>query len=243
MKKNQNVKTLIIKETIPLNSRILFKNQGCVVVNKLAGEAVEGADKGMIDLQAQLLHYLKGEIKLVEAVNRIDVPVTGCALFALEKETLVFLNNVFSSNNLLIEKKYWAVAEKPSACLPESAEHIHWIKTNTRINKSFAYDKEKKGLKKAVLKYKIIKQGDNYLFMEIDLLSGRHHQIRAQLASIGLHIKGDLKYGARRSEKNGGIRLHSRLISFPNPDNENEKITVTADPPVIDNLWKSFLPL
>jgi len=260
LKKNQNVKELKNKEIIPLGSRIIFKNSGCIVVNKLKGEASEGAKKGIFDLRAYLSDFLGSEAQLVEAVNRLDVPVTGCALFALTKESLAYLNKAFAENNPSIEKYYWAIIEKPLFCLPESGERTHWIETNLRINKSFAYEKQRKGLKKAVLRYKIINKGDNYLFLEISLLSGRHHQIRAQLASMGLHIKGDLKYGARRSEKEGGIRLHARSLSFPNPlkkngfnvevvqklefpDNSNEKITVTADPPDIDNLWKFFLPL
>lgn len=249
MKKNQNVKILKNKETIPLKLRILYNSPSCIVVNKLIGEAVEGAKKGMVDLQKELALLSGGgvelteAVRLVQAVNRLDVPVTGCALFALTKKSLAFLNNAFAEGIPSVEKKYWAITEKLPVSLPESAEYTHWIETNSRINKSFAYEKEKKGLKKAALRYRKIAEGDNYLFLEIDLLSGRHHQIRAQLAAIGLHIKGDLKYGARRSEKEGGIRLHARSLSFPNPMSKNEIIHVTANPPQEDNLWNDFLNL
>jgi len=226
-------------------ARILYQNRACVVVNKSKGEAVEGAKQGMTDLP-RLLAATLGE-ETVEAVNRLDVPVTGCVLFALDKKALAFLNAAFNTESgSSVEKLYWAVLEKPSpalldsSALPESGELVHWIETSSSMNKSFAYDAESPGRKKASLYYKITGEGRNYLFAEIKLLSGRHHQIRAQLAAVGLRIKGDLKYGAKRSEKSGGIRLHARLLSFPNPKNKNEQITATADPPEMDNLWGQF---
>ena len=226
----------------PLKSRILYQSKACVVVNKLKGEATEGAATGMTDLPLLLAAMLGEEAELVQAVHRLDVPVTGCALFALDKSSLAFLNAEFSTESAssAIEKIYWAVLEKPHSFLPESGELVHWIETTGNLNKSFAYDKEAAGRKKALLYYKITGEGRNYLFAEIKLLSGRHHQIRAQLAAIGLHIKGDLKYGAKRSEKSGGIRLHARSLSFPDPLNKSEIIHITADPPEMDNLWESF---
>jgi 23S rRNA pseudouridine1911/1915/1917 synthase len=216
----------------------------CVVVNKLKGEAVEGAGHGMINLPAELASVLGENIELIEAVHRLDVPVTGCALFALTNQALSFLNAVFAGDNPLpspIEKIYWAIIEKPSRPLPESGELVHWIETNSGKNKSFAYNEEGRGRKKASLRYRVTGEGKNYLFVEVQLLSGRHHQIRAQFAAEGLHIKGDLKYGAKRSEKTGGIRLHARSLLFPDPLNKSEKLTVTADPPEIDNLWETFI--
>jgi 23S rRNA pseudouridine1911/1915/1917 synthase len=226
-----------------MKTRILYQSTACVVVNKLAGEAVEGAASGMTDLPKELSAILPTNTEVIEAVHRLDIPVTGCALFALTKPALSFLNSVFAEENSTVEKYYWAILEKPSECPPESVELIHYIKTNSNKNKSFAYKDNAPGRKKAVLRYKIKGEGTNYLFTEVQLLSGRHHQIRAQFAAEGLHIKGDLKYGAKRSEKNGGIRLHARSLVFPDPLNKNEKITVTADPPVLDNLWNSFLNL
>jgi 23S rRNA pseudouridine1911/1915/1917 synthase len=228
-----------------LKSRLLYQSPDCVVVNKLIGEAVEGTGNKIVNLQYELAKILP-DTELVEAVHRLDVPVTGCSLFALKNESLSFLNSAFAQTSP-IEKIYWAVTEKPqfyrSEDLHSSKELVHWIQTNTKINKSFAYDKETPGTKKAKLDYTIKGEGKNYLFIEINLRSGRHHQIRAQFAAVGLHIKGDLKYGAKRSEKEGGIRLHARSLSFPNPSKETEKIKVTADPPQMDKLWEMFLPL
>ena len=222
---------------IDVSSRILYKSAACIVVNKLKGEAVEGARGGIESLPEKLKTFL--DSGFVEAVHRLDVPVTGCVLFALEKPALVYLNDVFAGRNKMrVQKHYWAIVEKPSHILPERARLVHQIETNLRLNKSFAYSEHAPGRKKASLKYRVTGEGKNYLFLEVELLSGRHHQIRAQLAAAGLHIKGDLKYGARRSEKDGGIRLHARALSFP--DN-GEIICITAQPPLMDNLWKDFI--
>jgi len=229
---------------LPVKSRVLYQSAACVVVNKLIGEAVEGASGGMVDLPKELASVFGVNTEVIEAVHRLDVPVTGCALFALTKTALTFLNAAFAGEAALpspVEKTYWAVIEKPSRPLPESGELIHWIETNSGKNKSIAHKKDGSNRKKATLRYKVTGEGRNYLFTEIQLLSGRHHQIRAQFAAEGLHIKGDLKYGAKRSEKNGGIRLHARTLSFPDPLKRGEVIHITADPPVIDNLWESFL--
>ncbi|MDR1840238.1 MAG: RNA pseudouridine synthase [Treponema sp.] len=226
-----------------LEERILYKSEACVVVNKLKGEAVEGARNGIVDLPKELSAVLGVKTELIEAVHRLDVPVTGCALFALSKSALSFLNAAFAGKDALpfpVEKHYWAIVEKPSFSLSESGELVHWIETNPAKNKSFAYNEGGPGRKKAVMRYRITGEGTNYLFIEVQLLSGRHHQIRAQFAAAGLHIKGDLKYGAKRSEKGGGIRLHARSLSFPDPLNSGESIHVTADPPEPDNLWKAF---
>jgi len=246
----------------PVKSRILYQSAACVVVNKLIGEAVEGATGGMTDLPKELRIAINNEqlamrneqltnskeklgnsVEVVEAVHRLDVPVTGCALFALTKGALSYLNAAFAGDTILpspVEKTYWAVIEKPSRPLPESGEFVHYIETVTGKNKSFAHKKDGPNRKKATLRYRVTGEGRNYLFVEVQLLSGRHHQIRAQFAAEGLHIKGDLKYGAKRSEKGGGIRLHARSLSFPDPLNRSEIIRVTADPPVMDNLWKGF---
>jgi len=234
-----------------LQNRILYQSAACIVVNKLKGEAVEGAVENMVDLPKALHSLLPSNTELVEAVHRLDVPVTGCTLFAFTKDALVFLNDSFSGkafagkNETAVEKIYWAIVEKPSRAINENLfsgeEIVHWIETNTQKNKSFAYGENAPGRKKASLRLSKTGEGDNYLFLEIELLSGRHHQIRAQLAKEGLYIKGDLKYGAKRSEKGGGIRLHARSLSFPDPLNKNGRISVTADPPDQDNLWQSMI--
>ncbi|MDR0455569.1 MAG: RNA pseudouridine synthase [Treponema sp.] len=236
--------------TNDIASRILHCDSACVVVNKIAGEAVEGAGRGMINLCQLLAAELSSAelppdaLALPTAVHRIDVPVSGCVVFARSGEALRFLNTAFSDNG--VKKLYWAVVEPPennalfSADAVFSGELIHWIQFNPQKNKSTAYDEPGPGRKKAVLRCRLAGRGANYLFLEIELITGRHHQIRAQLERLGLHIKGDLKYGARRSEPNGGIRLHARSISFPHPSNKDSIITAQADPPLRDNLWQAF---
>jgi 23S rRNA pseudouridine1911/1915/1917 synthase len=228
---------------LSVKSRILYQSSACIVVNKLIGEAVEGAKSGMIDLPKKLTMVLGANTELIEAVHRLDVPVTGCALFALTRPSLSFLNAAFAEGSALpspVEKIYWAVIEKPSRPLPESGELVHWIETVSDKNKSYAHNKDGPARKKASLRYKVTGEGVNYLFVEVQLLSGRHHQIRAQFAAEGLHIKGDLKYGAKRSEKGGGIRLHARSLAFPDPLKKSEIIRITAEPPLMDNLWAGF---
>ncbi|MDR2952719.1 MAG: RNA pseudouridine synthase [Treponema sp.] len=224
----------------PVLSRVLYGNAACVVVNKLSGEAVEGARGSAENLPQKLAEVLRTHTPFPSAVHRIDVPVTGCVLFALTSEASVFLNTAFVEEPSSVTKKYWAIVEKPSFFPPLNGELVHWIETNSQRNKSYAHDEESPSRKKAVLRYRIAGEGRNYFFVTVELLTGRHHQIRAQLAAVGLHIKGDLKYGAKRSEKSGGIRLHARSLSFPDPLNKQERIRVIADPPVMDNLWEAF---
>jgi len=246
-----------------LSARILYCDGDCIVVNKMAGEAVEGGGKGMIDLPSLLADSLlvgqipglglplaeaEDALALPTAVHRLDVPVSGCAVFARTGRALRFLNNAFRGGE--VEKRYWAVIEQPkdpSACQwieglsSEFVEIAHWIQVDSRKNKSFAHNEQGRGRNKAVLRCRLAGKGRDYLFLEIDLVTGRHHQIRAQLEKLGLHVKGDLKYGARRSEREGGIRLHARLLSFPHiGDSSARKITVQADPPIQDNLWQAF---
>jgi len=227
-------------------SRILHCDSACVVVNKIPGEAAEGEGRGMINLPQLLaaeLPMTADGLALPTAVHRLDVPVSGCVVFARTGAALRFLNATFSGG---VKKHYWAIVELPenNALFPADAtevvEFTHWIQFNPRKNKSTAYDEAGPGRKKALLRCRPAGRGTNYLFLEIELITGRHHQIRAQLERLGLHIKGDLKYGARRSEHGGGIRLHARSISFPDPSNEGNTITVHADPPLRDNLWQAF---
>jgi 23S rRNA pseudouridine1911/1915/1917 synthase len=253
-----------------ISSRILYCDSDCVVVNKIAGEAVEGAGKNMTDLPRLLAAVINTEpdktsaspsalsavlpvenaLPLPVAVHRLDVPVTGCVVFARTPAALRFLNDAFNSAN--VSKTYWAVIEQPqnnTLFVDEGGtpvELVHWIQFDSRRNKSIAFDQHRPGLKKAVLRYRSVGRGEKYLFLEIELITGRHHQIRAQFERLGLHIKGDLKYGARRSEPNGGIRLHARSLSFPHPaekhpSEKDKRISVQADPPVCDNLWQAFI--
>jgi 23S rRNA pseudouridine1911/1915/1917 synthase len=219
-------------------------NEDWVVINKVPGEATQGAEPRMRDLsrllEAQIGRSPKDRDFSPAAVHRLDVPVSGACLFARTLQALRFLNAAFAQGR--IEKCYWAIIEKPSPSLvfPETGTLVHWIKTDPKRNKSIALDEKIGDAKKGVLQYQIKGYGDHYLFLEIGLLTGRHHQIRAQLAHRGLHIKGDLKYGARRSEKGGGIRLHSYSLAFPAPSRDGEIIAFTALPPVMDSLWAAF---
>jgi 23S rRNA pseudouridine1911/1915/1917 synthase len=222
------------------------------VINKLAGEAVEGAAPGMDDLcqmagiafsqmeSAALEEKVAAEFQSPTAVHRLDVPASGCVLFARTQTALRFLNAAFAGQSQKVEKHYWAVVEKPQNEISPAAVLVHWIQFDHKKNKSRAFDEPGPGRKKAVLQYRLIGAGENYLFLDVELISGRHHQIRCQLERMGLHIRGDLKYGARRSEAVGGIRLHARSPSFPNPAGGN-RISVRADPPVQDNLWRAFM--
>jgi 23S rRNA pseudouridine1911/1915/1917 synthase len=231
-----------------LASRILYCDASCVVVNKIAGEAVEGPGKGMADLPKLLTAELGAPdyppapaddaLPLPTAVHRLDVPVSGCAAFARTGAALRVLNAAFSGE--AVKKIYWAIVEPSKDIAEESVELLHWIQFDPRRNKSIAHNEPGPGRKKAVLRCRQAGRGERYLFLEIELITGRHHQIRAQLERVGLHIKGDLKYGARRSEPAGGIRLHARSLSFPHPANSDSVIIVQADPPLRDNLWQAF---
>ena len=233
---------------IELGKRIIYCDSSCIIVNKIAGEAAEGAKAGMTDLPKQLLEIsalpsANDALEFPAAVHRLDVPVTGCSVFARTKTALCFLNEKFKTN--CVKKIYWAVVEKPDNDIinkinEKNTEFIHWIQFNAKQNKSIAFSEEGEGRKKAKLRCRLAGEGRDYLFMEIELITGRHHQIRAQFEHLGLHIKGDLKYGSRRSEKNGGIRLHARSITFPNPANPRKLIYAEAVPLPEDNLWLAF---
>jgi 23S rRNA pseudouridine1911/1915/1917 synthase len=225
---------------------MIIQNEACMVINKLPGESSEINQSEM-----------EGE-KFLAPVHRLDVPVSGCLLLARTPEAAAFLGAAFARRDSRVEKHYWVIVEKPpiesesieNNTLPQEGELVHWLGVNSKTNKAFALPPDAmngasaaKRLKKAILRYRIAGQGDRYLFLEIDLVTGRRHQIRAQLAAMGLHIKGDLKYGARRSEKSGGIRLHARSMAFPNPLNPGETIRVNASPPVMDSLWTAFVML
>jgi len=239
-------------KTTDLESRLLFVNDDVIVVNKTAGEAMEGAKRGIIDLP-KLLKEQFGTVKkggdkafAPAAVHRIDVPVTGCALFARNPKVAAFLGDSFARTVYQegrAEKFYWAIVELSPAFskLPDTGELVHWIQTNAKENKSTAYNTANSRRKEAILRYRVRGKGKSYGFLEIDLVTGRHHQIRAQLAALGIHIKGDLKYGAKRSEKNGGIRLHSHSLYFPDPSRPGNTIEVNATPPVQDKLWQDFI--
>lgn len=221
---------------------ILYEDNHIIAINKKTSDIVQADKSGDVPLSEEVKAYIKekynkpGEVFL-GIPHRIDRPVSGVVLFARTTKALTRLNKMFQEHDEEIKKTYWAIVGNiPSQ---DSATLIHYMVRDTEKNKSHAYDKEKKGSKKAILEYKLIGRSQRYYLLEIKLLTGRHHQIRCQLAKIGCPIKGDLKYGFPRSNENGGISLHAREISFIHPVSK-ERITITATPPLKDNLWKEF---
>lgn len=239
-----------IIRNVGVKNRILYEDSHCLLINKIKGEALEKNDKSKNSLLLTELIKNELEVSKLFVTHRLDVPTSGLVLLAKTSEALSFYNEKFASGK--IEKKYWAIVEKNQALtrLLENANNTkefnflnHFLWVDGRINKSFASKKMEKDAKKAELKWRLIGMGENYAFLEIDLLTGRHHQIRAQLAAEGVFIKGDLKYGAKRSEKEGGIRLHAASISFPlyNRRNQAEELkTLSAEPFFTDPLWEAF---
>ena len=222
------------------NLQILFEDNHIVVVNKRAGDIVQGdktGDKPLSDVVKEYIaeKYNKPGNVYLGVVHRLDRPTTGLVMFAKTSKVLPRLNALFVSKD--ITKTYWAIVKKQ----PEKQQDtlIHWLKKNPKNNKSYVYQHEVKDSKKAVLHYKILKKLDRYFLLEIALETGRHHQIRAQLAHIGCSIKGDLKYGFDRSNDDGSIHLHARNITFIHPV-KNEPIEITANLPK-DVIWDACL--
>jgi Pseudouridylate synthases, 23S RNA-specific len=218
---------------------ILYEDNHVIAVNKTCSEIVQGDKTGDKPLSELLKVYIKEKYNkpgnvFVGVTHRLDRPVSGVTLFAKTSKSLSRLNAMFQNHE--VKKFYWAIVKKVDIA-PE-ATLTHYLVRNEKQNKSYAYDEERKDSKKAILHYRIIGTSDNYYLLEIDLQTGRHHQIRCQLAKIGCPIKGDLKYGFARSNPDGGISLHARLLSFVHPVSKQE-IEITAPVPD-DNLWKAF---
>lgn len=219
--------------------RILYEDNHLIVVNKLPGELVQGDKTGDRTLADDVKEYLKvtynkpGNVYL-GIPHRLDRPTSGIVVYTKTEKALIRMNEMFKGSD--VKKTYWAIVDR----LPqkEEATLVHYISRDTQNNKSVAFPVEKKGTKIAKLDYKLLKSSDKYHLLEINLHTGRHHQIRAQLAAIGLHIKGDLKYGAARSNPDGGISLHARKIVFTHPVKKVE-IEIVAPTPK-DTLWSFF---
>lgn len=213
------------------NVDVLYEDNHVIGINKRVGDIVQGDKTGDVPLSEHLKAYLKkkynkpGEAYL-GVVHRLDRPTTGVVLFAKTSKALSRLNAMFA-DKAQVQKTYWALVD----AMPPATEGTltHWLVRNEKQNKSVAHNKEVQQSKKAVLHYKLLKSFDHYHLLEIDLITGRHHQIRAQLAAIGLHIKGDLKYGAKRSNPDGGICLHAYKLTFEHPV-KKEVITIEAAP-------------
>ncbi len=220
---------------------IIFEDNHILVVNKRCGDLVQPDPNGSSALEIEIKAFLKvrdskpGDVFL-GVVHRIDRPVSGAVLFAKTSKALVRLNEMIK--NRTVSKRYWAIVCNPPK--EEEAELVHHIVRDGKTNFSRSYNSPKANSKEARLKYKFISGSKNYFLLEIELMTGRHHQIRSQLSTIGMPIKGDLKYGASRSNRGGGICLHSRSLSFIHPVSK-ENIHVVAKPPTEDSLWQYFI--
>lgn len=221
---------------------VIYEDNHVIVVSKTSSEIVQGDKTGDTPLSELVKQYLKEKYNkpgnvFVGVTHRLDRPVSGLVVFAKTSKALARLNDMFRNGE--VKKTYWAIVKD---CPPETeGTLVHYLVRNEKQNKSYAYDREKPGAKKAVLHYKLIGHSDNYYLLEVDLQTGRHHQIRCQLAKMGCPIKGDLKYGFPRSNSDGSICLHARRVSFVHPVS---KMPIDLEAPLPDgNLWNCFRTL
>ena len=225
--------------TTSKNIEILFEDNHLLVINKRAGDIVQGDKTGDLPLNEIIKEFIKnrdqkpGNVYL-GVVHRLDRPTTGVILFAKTSKALSRLNKAFANKHP--QKTYWAlVKNKPKL---DTAELIHYLKRNPKQNKSYANTNEVPNSKKAILNYKLIKSLNSYYLLEINLQTGRHHQIRSQMSKIGCPIKGDLKYGFDRSNPDASIHLHARKLEFTHPVTK-EKLSIIAPTPEQDSLWEA----
>ena len=218
---------------------VLYEDNHIIIVNKTTSEIVQGDKTGDKPLSEIVKEWLKEKYNkpgnvFCGVTHRLDRPVSGIVIFAKTSKALSRMNDMFKNKE--VKKTYWAIVKNT----PKQAEGTlkHYLVKNEKQNKSYAYDTEKPNSKLAILHYKLIAHSEKYNLLEVDLETGRHHQIRVQLAKMGCPIKGDLKYGFDRSNPDGGISLHARKVSFIHPVSK-ELIEVTAPLPE-DNLWKTM---
>ena len=221
--------------------QVVYEDNHVIIVAKQSGEIVQGDKTGDTPLSDIVKQYIKekyqkpGEVFL-GVVHRLDRPVGGLVVFARTSKALSRLNRMFAEGE--VHKTYWAIV-KNTPHEPEGTL-IHWLVRNEQQNKSYAYDHEVPRSKRAVLKYRVIGHSDNYSLLEVNLMTGRHHQIRCQLAKMGCPIRGDLKYGAQRSNPDGSISLLSRRVEFIHPVS---KLPIVVEAPIpADNLWQALCP-
>ena len=202
--------------------RVVYEDNHIIIVYKESGEIVQGDKTGDTPLSETVKEYIKEKYQkpgavFLGVVHRLDRPVSGLVVFARTSKALTRLNNMFRDGE--VHKTYWAIveSEKLRVKSEEFATAEHWLTRNEQQNKSYAYDHEVPRSKKAILRYRVIGHSDRYSLVEVQLLTGRHHQIRCQLSAMGCPIKGDLKYGARRSNPDGSISLLARRIDFIHP--------------------------
>ncbi|MCT7905160.1 tRNA pseudouridine synthase C [Candidatus Ornithobacterium hominis] len=221
---------------------ILWEDNHLMIVNKACGDLVQGDKTG----DESLLDKIKAFIKIRDnksgnvylgLVHRLDRPTSGVVIFAKTSKALGRMNQMFKNRE--VDKIYWAITEPANPNIPEKATLEHYLKKNSKKNFVSVYHQPTKDAKKAILHYELKQKLNHFWWYEIRLETGRSHQIRAQLASIGASIKGDLKYGASRSNRDGGIHLHARSAAFIHPVSK-EKILVEAPPPE-ETLWQAIL--
>ena len=219
--------------------KVVYEDNHIIIVNKHSGEIVQGDKTGDKPLSDTVKEYIKQKYNkpgnvFLGVVHRLDRPVSGLVVFAKTSKALSRLNDMFRTGD--VHKTYWAVVKRRDIAMEGTL--TDWLTRNERQNKSYAHEREVPGAKKAVLKYKVRAVADNYMLIEVTLLTGRHHQIRCQLAHMGCPIKGDLKYGAPRSNPDGSISLLSRRVEFVHPVSK-ENIVAYADVPD-DRLWNDL---
>ncbi|RQE04958.1 RluA family pseudouridine synthase [Prevotella intermedia] len=219
--------------------QVLYEDNHIIVVYKESGEIVQGDKTGDKPLSETIKAWIKEKYAkpgnvFLGVVHRLDRPVSGLVVFAKTSKALSRLNDMFRKGE--VKKTYWAMVQTPPA-EPEGTL-TNWLVRNEKQNKSYAYDHEVPNAKKAILKYKTVGQTEHYTLLEVNLLTGRHHQIRCQLSAIGCPIKGDLKYGARRSNLDGSISLLSRTVEFIHPVSK-ENISVVSPLPA-EKVWDNF---
>lgn len=222
-----------------MKEQIIFEDNHLLVINKKAGQLVQGDKTGDLSLLDLLKDFIKvrdhkpGNVFL-GLVHRIDRPTSGLVIYAKTSKALSRLTQMVKNRE--IKKTYWAVVPKTE--IPQSQRLVHYLQKNEKNNKATVFPKATVGAKESILNYQIIKTLDNFQLLEVDLETGRHHQIRAQLSKIGVPIKGDLKYGSARSNPDGGIHLHARNLEFLHPVT-NHNVRITAKVPENDAVWKA----
>ncbi|MCE3074923.1 RluA family pseudouridine synthase [Chryseobacterium gwangjuense] len=221
-----------------MEEQIVYEDNHLLVINKKVGQLVQGDKTG----DESLLELIKDFIKkrdnkpgnvFLGLVHRIDRPTSGLVIYAKTSKALSRLTQMVKNRE--VKKTYWAVVAKEM--IPKTQRLVHYLKKNEKNNKAIVFPKATDGAKEAILTYNVIKTLDNYLLLEIDLETGRHHQIRAQLSKTGVPIKGDLKYGSPRSNSDGGINLHARKLEFIHPVTK-ETIEIVGPVPQNDVIWK-----
>ena len=222
-----------------MQEQMVFEDNHLLVINKLPGQLVQGDKTGDLSLLDLIKNFIKirdnkpGNVFL-GLVHRIDRPTSGLVIYAKTSKALSRLTQMVKNREM--KKTYWAIV--PKVEIPKQQRLVHYLQKNEKNNKSTVFPKVTEGAKEAILNYEIIKVLDNFQLLEVDLETGRHHQIRAQLSKIGVPIKGDLKYGAARSNPDGGIHLHARKLQFVHPVSL-EQLILTAPVPQNDAIWKA----